>query len=168
VSSPALTAAKRLTRTAEKLAGEEDADYRRLAERLRVYFGAASRGLSLDAAFELTLAPGQSPWWTERQHEIRDQALRGLRARHYAALRTSPTAREIAALSRSYAADVWPDAQHDVQIIASQADPECKLDHANDFLWRAFKSGAPMPLGHRQLTTVLSWTPPKGAFVAPW
>jgi len=70
-----------------------------------------------------------------------------------AGLTLSAQASRIAELSRRYGAGRW---RYDRQ---SEAIPETYLGTINEWLWRAFKSGAPMSLGIRQLRSILGATP---------
>lgn len=105
---------------------------------------------SIDDALGLRFAQGGVPWWREEAIRERDTALRELVARKFAALNTSARAREVFTLSVRYAGSAW---RHDRE---REAMPHHYAGTAHEFLWRAFRSGALMPLGERQLRTILA------------
>jgi hypothetical protein len=57
--------------------------------------------------------------------------------------------REVHKLSIRYAASAWRFDR------SAETMPEHYLGTAHEHLWHAFKSGAPMPIGERQLRTIL-------------
>ena len=66
MTSPALTSIRKLRHVAAALEegrslDPDDAAW--LADKLGTYFESASRGLTIDLAFELSPAPGQANWW---------------------------------------------------------------------------------------------------------
>jgi hypothetical protein len=105
----------------------------------------------LDDAFGLYMGQGGVPWWREEAIARRDEALR----RFAAASREAPAgitarARFVAQAIRRYGSSAWLlEREHDAPPATAPGTPR-------EFLWRAFKSGAPMPLGERQLRTILS------------
>lgn len=105
---------------------------------------------SLNQAFGLSQGHGGIPWWRERAIRERDRALRALSERHLSAIPPRERARAIVRLSERYASTCWPrDRRH-------QALPEHYRGTPKEFLWRAFRSGAKMPLGERRLRTLLT------------
>jgi hypothetical protein len=79
----------------------------------------------------------------------RDAALRRLREIACPAAGVTARARRVAELLRRYAGSTWRiDREHG-------AMPAHYAGTAQEQLWRAFKSGAAMPLGERQLRTIL-------------
>jgi hypothetical protein len=107
------------------------------------------RSVSLNDAFELRNARGGVPWRTEAGIRARDGALRALAANHFSDLTVSAKASRIHQLSLRYAASSWRFDQ------LREMMPENYRGSAQESLWRAFKSGATMPLGSRQLRTIL-------------
>ena len=80
---------------------------------------------------------------------VRDAALRQLAEAHLPDLALSAQATRIHQLSVRYATSSWRfDRMRDEMPRAYEGTP-------HEWLWRAFKSGAAMPLGVRQLRTVL-------------
>ena len=79
----------------------------------------------------------------------RDRTLRALAHRHFAGLSISAQATRIRLLSIRYEASSWRfDSIQEYMPKAYEGTP-------HELLWRAFKSGAAMPLGTRQLRTIL-------------
>jgi len=108
------------------------------------------RSDSLNDAFGLRNARGGVPWRTEAMIRSRDAALRRLAAQHFAELSLSAKAERIRQLSLRYAASSWRfDRERDEM-------PASYRGQMHEHLWQAFKSGASMPLGVRQLRTVLN------------
>ena len=104
---------------------------------------------TFEEAFGLPACRGGMPWWKEERVRRRDAALRTL-ARHLPAeLSVSARAREIHIRAVRYAASAW---RHDRQ---AEDMPSCYAGTPREFLWRAFRSGAPMPLGERQLRNII-------------
>jgi hypothetical protein len=107
------------------------------------------RAESLNDAFGLRNARGGVPWRIEASMRVRDEALRQLATRHLPSLRTSAQANRIRELSTRYEASNWRfDLSRDAMPQAYEGTP-------HEWLWQAFKSGAAMPLGLRQLRTIL-------------
>lgn len=105
---------------------------------------------SMDEAFGLRWPKGGVPWWLEEGIRARNSALVELGERHFGDLSSTGRSKAIARLSRRYAAANWPhDAQQPEMPARYRGTP---LAH----LWRAFKSGAPMPLSERQLRNILA------------
>jgi len=109
----------------------------------------AHRCRSVDEALGLRFARGGVPWWLEEAMRKRDAALRRLAARHFADLSVTAQARQIRVLCVRYAASSWRFDRR------RGAMPPLYLGSINEWLWRAFSSGAPMPIGERQLRHIL-------------
>jgi hypothetical protein len=107
------------------------------------------RCASLNDAFGLRNARGGVPWRMEASMRERDLALRSLAERHFADLSTSAQATRIHLLSKRYEASSWRFDR------TNETMPRAYTGTPHEFLWRAFKSGAAMPLGTRQLRTIL-------------
>ena len=105
---------------------------------------------SIEDAFGLRAPRGGVPWWLEEAIRIRDAALRELAERHLAELSVAARARRIHSISVRYGASAW---RHDCE---NEARPERYGGTPSEFLWRAFKSGAPMPVCERQLRNILA------------
>lgn len=104
---------------------------------------------SLDEALGLKSPKGGVPWWLEEAIRRRDQALRGLARCHFPTLSVSGQAARIRALALRYAASTW---RFDRECGSM---PERYAGTDKEWLWSAFKSGAPMPICERQLRHVL-------------
>jgi len=118
-----------------------------LAAGIERFLGRQSR--DLDGALGLIQAQGGIPWWREDAIRRCDAALRRLRECVCPAAGVTARARRIAELLHRYAGSTWRiDREH-------AAMPAHYAGTAQEQLWRAFKSGAAMPLGERQLRTIL-------------
>lgn len=107
------------------------------------------RSDSLNDAFGVRNARGGVSWRTEASMRLRDEALRRLAAEHLGGLTRSAQAERIHQLSARYAASSWRfDRVPEEMPRPYEATP-------HEWLWRAFKSGATMPLGVRHLRTIL-------------
>lgn len=104
---------------------------------------------SLDDAMGLKYQRGGVPWWAEEAIVKRDRALRKMGAECFPEISRSAKASLIRTLSVRYAATAW----------LRDRDAEDMPDHyrgkPKEYLWRAFKSGAAMPLTDRHLRTIL-------------
>jgi hypothetical protein len=110
----------------------------------------AHRAASIDEALGLRAPRGGIPWWREEAMRRRDSLLREFAATHYVGRSVCATARQIRLLSLRYVASAWRfDRVHD-------AMPEHYRDTPKEWIWRIFKTGAPMPIGERHLRTILS------------
>ena len=105
---------------------------------------------SIEDAFGLRAPRGGVPWWLEEAIRGRDAALRELAARHFTELSVAARARRIHSISARYGASAW---RHDRE---NDDRPERYRGTPTEFLWRAFKSGAPMPVCERQLRNILA------------
>ncbi len=104
---------------------------------------------SLHEALGLRMPKGGVPWWREEAIRKRDAALRQLAAICLGGLSVTAQARAVGRLARRYAASAWRfDRERDVM-------PVGYADKMQQWIWIAFKSGAPMPLGERQLRQIL-------------
>jgi hypothetical protein len=127
-----------------------------LDERQRHWLGSvlakylAHRSPTIEDAMQLRADRGGIPWWREQANRKRDTALRELARRHLAHLSVTAQARQVHTLCVRYGASAW---RFDRE---RQAMPAHYADTANEWLWMAFASGATMPIGERQLRTVLS------------
>src|SRR4029077_7498498 len=108
------------------------------------------RSESLNEAFGLRNARGGVPWRMEASIRIRDSALRRLAADHLADLSVTAQAERIRQLSLRYASSSWRFDREQAEM------PKCYENQIHEWLWQAFKSGATMPLGTRQLRTILA------------
>lgn len=104
---------------------------------------------SLEEALGLRHGRGGVPWWREAALRERDAALRAM-AESCFADDISPCCRSqaMADMARRYAATAWrADRVRSVM-------PVHYAGTAKEFLWRAFRSGAAMPLGERQIRNI--------------
>jgi hypothetical protein len=108
------------------------------------------RALTIEDALGLRAPRGGVPWWLEEAMRRRDAALRSLAAEAFAELSPSAQAAQLHRLSMRYAASAWRHDQGAAEM------PSYYHGKANAWLWRAFKSGAPMPICERQLRKLLA------------
>ena len=119
-----------------------------LAESLQSFLDQKSP--SLNEAFGVRNARGGIPWRMEASIRSRDAALRDLAETYLRNLSLSAQAEAIHRLSGRYGASSWRfDKDRDSMPPAYRSTPQ-------ELLWRAFKSGASMPLCTRQLRTILA------------
>lgn len=104
---------------------------------------------SLEEAMGLRYGRGGMPWWREEATRRRDTALRKVADIFFADLGICARSREIAVLARRYAASTWRfDSAQDEMPPIYRGTPR-------EGLWDAFKSGAAMPLGERQIRNIV-------------
>lgn len=110
----------------------------------------SQRCRSLHDAFHLNFPKGGVPWWREEAMRKRDAALRELARRCHAGHSISAQSRQISRRCDRYAASAW-------RFDRNREDmPPSYLRTPKELIWRAFKSGAAMPLGERQLRNILA------------
>ena len=107
------------------------------------------RAPSLDDAMGLKYPRGGVPWWAEEAIVKRDRALREMGAECFPEHSRSAKASLIRTLSVRYAATAW------LRDRAAEEMPEHYRGEPREYLWRAFKSGAAIPLSDRHLRTIL-------------
>jgi len=105
---------------------------------------------SLNEAFGVRNARGGIPWRVEANNRTRDAALRSLAAFLPSGLSFSARANRIHQMSLRYAGATWRFDREKEEM------PEYYKGGPQECLWRAFKSGATMPLCERQLRTILA------------
>ncbi len=105
---------------------------------------------TLEEALGLIFPRGGIPWWREEATRKRDAALRYLAETFLDELTLGGQAQKIWTEARRYAASAWRfDGDNDEMPVRYAGTPrEC--------LWQAFKSGAQMPIGERQLRNILA------------
>jgi hypothetical protein len=108
-----------------------------------------SREATLNEAFGIRNARGGVPWRAEASIRLRDDALRTLAAKFLSDLSRSAQAERAHQLALRYAASAWRTDRERREMPAQYPGTP------QEFLWIAFKSGATMPLGTRQLRTIL-------------
>lgn len=129
-----------------------------LDDELAVWFGTClsqflERGASsFEEAFGLASCRGGMPWWKEERVRRRDAALRAWARRLPAELSVGARASEMHTRALRYAASTWRFDRRSDEMPPGYAGTEREL------LWRAFRSGAPMPLGARQLRNIIAGT----------
>ncbi len=104
----------------------------------------------LEDALGLRWGRGGVPWWMDEAIRARDAALHRLAGMLLPAGSGSARARAVHLRSMRYAGTAWP---RDRQLAGM---PEAYLGTEREFLWRAFASGAAMPLGERRLRQIFS------------
>ncbi len=119
-----------------------------LAASLQIFLD--GRYSSFAEAFGLKNSRGGISWRSAASIRARNAALRDLASRHFGHLSMSNQAKLIHRDSSRYAATAW---RFDRQ---RQSMPAEYVGTSKEFLWRAFKSGAAMPLCLRQLRTILA------------
>ncbi|MCZ6859173.1 MAG: hypothetical protein O7I42_02645 [Alphaproteobacteria bacterium] len=103
---------------------------------------------TLDAALGLKFPQGGVPWWLEKAIRERDGALRELAARFFSEHSTTAKARLVHSMAQRYAGSAWRFDRN------RQVMPPQYSGKTHEYLWHAFRSGAIMPIGERQLRTV--------------
>lgn len=118
-----------------------------LAKSLESYLSRQCK--TIEDAFGLHGPRGGVPWWLEEAIRQRDAALRNLAGRFFGPLSPSARAHQIYVLAVRYGASAW--------LMDRNRDdlPSYYRGRPQEWLWRAFKSGAPMPICERQLRNVL-------------
>ena len=126
-----------------------------LDENLAAWFGNCLKDFlerrteSFEEAFGLPSCRGGVPWWKEERMRRRDRALRMLAAALPGDMVPGALAREIHIMAKRYAASAWRiDRERDEMPTAYEGGPK-------EHLWEAFRSGAPMPLGERQIRNIV-------------
>ncbi len=105
---------------------------------------------TVEEALGLHFAQGGVPWWREEAIRKRDAALRELAGRFFSGLSPCAQAQRIWTLATRYAASAWRIDRDGDEL------PRRYLGTEKECLWRAFASGAAMPLGERQLRNILA------------
>ncbi len=105
---------------------------------------------SLEDALGLRQPRGGVPWWLVEAMYARDAALRDLANALAGERSVSARAREVCKLTDRYASSAW------LRDRERETMPATYADTALQYVWAAFKSGAPMPLGERQLRNILA------------
>lgn len=119
-----------------------------LGSALQGYLNRSSR--TLEEAFGLIFPKGGVPWWREEAIRKRDAALRELADRFLSELSPSSQAQKIRTLAIRYAASAWRSDR------GKQRMPSHYVGTAREWIWRAFVSGATMPICERQLRNILA------------
>lgn len=107
------------------------------------------RCTSVDVAFGLSAPQGGVPWWLEEGIRKRNRAIQDLARLDCPGQTPTAQARRIRALSLRYAATAWRRDQLEEEMPARYTGTPREL------LWRAFKSGAAMPVSERHLRGIL-------------
>jgi len=129
---------------------------RPLDDELAAWFGDCLRRFlergaeSFEEAFGVPACHGGVPWWKEERMRRRDAALRDLARSTPEELSTGARVREMHKLSVRYAATAW------IRDRQAEDMPPHYAGTGREFLWRAFRSGAAMPLGERQLRNIVA------------
>ncbi|MDX1575840.1 MAG: hypothetical protein R3285_06585 [Kiloniellales bacterium] len=140
-----IRAIERRCRSQEPLSAEQS---RWLGEALSAFL--EHKTPSIDSALGLANPRGGVPWWLEEAIRKRNAALCDLARNWFADLSASAQAEQIWKLATRYAASAW---RFDQDLEAMPAHYSGTPKH---HLWAAFSSGAAMPLGKRQLRSVLA------------
>jgi len=104
---------------------------------------------SLEEIMGLHYGRGGLPWRRAEAMRERDEALRTLSHEFFADLGPCARAREIATLAARYGASAWRIDRN------CSTMPERYIGRPQSLLWQAFKSGATMPLGERQIRNII-------------
>jgi hypothetical protein len=143
-----LAAVEDLRAAVADLADSDDVSARRFGERLASYAERASAGAELLECLGLASVNGETWFQVDARHQ-RDAALREL-ARFWPNKKTAGLAYEIERAAERYAASSWRFDK------AREAMPAHYSGTISEWLWKAFASGAAMPLKKRRLETILS------------
>jgi hypothetical protein len=108
------------------------------------------QGGDLEDALGLRWGRGGVPWWMDEAIRARDAALRHLADILVPTGSGSARARAVHLRTMRYAGTAWP---RDRQLAEM---PGAYLGQEREFLWRAFASGAAMPLGERRLRQIFA------------
>jgi len=119
-----------------------------LASSLDNFFNRRARTIA--EAMGIRAPRGGVPWWMEEAIRCRNGALRALARDELPGSAVHAQARLIHRLALRYAASGWRFHQQ------LEMPPPTFRGTPNEHLWRAFKSGAPMPIGQRQLRNILA------------
>ncbi len=104
---------------------------------------------SLEEIMGLRYGRGGLPWRRAEAMRERDAALRALAQSFFAGDSPCTRSKEIARLAARYDASAWRiDRSRDAMPAHYAGKPQA-------LLWRAFKSGATMPLGERQIRNII-------------
>ena len=103
----------------------------------------------LDEAFGLRRERGGVPWWLERGIRERDKALREFAVTQFGSQEISAQARLIEEMARRYETTSW------TRDAAKSTMPRHYSGTPRQYLWRAFRSGARMPISARHLRNIL-------------
>lgn len=98
---------------------------------------------TLEEAFGLVFPRGGIPWWREEANRKRDAALRGLAETFFDGFGLAEQCQEIWTAATRYAGSAWRFDQNEEDMPSHYAGTQ------KEWLWQAFKSGAPMPIGQR-------------------
>lgn len=124
-----------------------DDQLRWLGESLSIFLSHQCR--TMDEAFGLRSARGGIPWWLEEALRKRDAALRELARQRFAESAVNAQARRIRVLSLRYGTSAWQFDKTNMWM------PDRYIGTVKEHLWRAYASGAPMPICERQLRHIL-------------
>ncbi len=105
---------------------------------------------TIEEALGLIFPQGGVPWWREEAIRIRDAALREWADGFPDDCSICRQANLIWTSAVRYAASAWQIDSNNVEM------PTRYIETPKEYLWRAFKSGAPMPIGERQLRNILA------------
>lgn len=104
---------------------------------------------SLEEIMGLCYGRGGMPWRRAEAMRERDTALRALTENFFATLSPCARSRKVATLTDRYGASAWRIDRRKTEM------PAYYTGTPHEFLWRAFKSGATMPLGERQIRNIV-------------
>lgn len=105
---------------------------------------------TLQEALDIPALQGGIPWWKQEAIACRNVLLRQLAHRFFADQSTRHQAQMIHRIAVRYAASTWRFDQE------RSAMPTHYANTPKSLLWRAFKSGAAMPVCERHLRSILS------------
>lgn len=123
---------------------------------LQLWLGSALQGYlshqyrTIEQALNLRFPKGGIPWWREEAIRIRNASLQNLASQFLWDCNLCQQARQILTMSTRYAASAWRIDRDGSEM------PTRYAGTPKEYLWSAFKSGAPMPIGERQLRNVLA------------
>ena len=110
----------------------------------------SDRVAHMDEAFGIRTSRGGVPWRLEAAIRKRDAALRALAQQMPSSLSVRARARAICQLSIRYGASAWCFDKNRSEM------PKTYAGTAGEQLWTAFRSGAPMPIGERRVSEIIT------------
>ncbi len=119
-----------------------------LGRSLRAYLDKQAE--TLNEAFGIQNPRGGVDWRHAACIARRDKALRALADENFQNMRITAKARTVLELTNRYAATAWRLDRNKFEM------PQSYRNRPTRWLWIAFKSGATMPVGSRQLISILS------------
>lgn len=106
----------------------------------------------LNAAFGIQQGRGGIPWWREKAIRERNIAICELAEKYFSNQKPAMRARNIHILMERYETTSWPRDRQKVEM------PGQYKGTPRELIWRAFRSGAKMPVSERHLRNLIGPT----------